>query len=176
MALNINHQTDSIVTTSGALTLNGNAVGGGAVLRFAAQTSNVTVGTSFTDMTGLSFTAVANTTYKIDFVHAPQTAAANRVPRWCLTIPSGTISGSVVSSGMNGSGNSAAFVCYQTVSGDATLSTGSALATANTSSALGSWIVQVGGTGGTIQLQMLISGAGRTITAAGNFLTYIVAT
>ena len=111
--------------------------------------SNSTVSTTaFANVTGLSFTAAANTTYLIDVFGAYQTAATTTGIALTLDIPSGSIIGiNVVATSATALGGTE--IIADAASTGAT--TGVRAATTNTPIAA-RFIVAVGGSGGTVQL------------------------
>ncbi len=127
-------------------------------IKLAADVVNST--TAMANVTGLSFTAVANTTYIVDLVATFQSAATTTGIGLALSIPSGSVSGTVRHPITITTDNSTS----QVVSG-ATISatTGVKAAAANTPME-GRYIVAIGATGGAVQLQFASEVAASAVT------------
>lgn len=105
--------------------------------------------TAVADVTGMSFTAVANTAYEVEIFGAFQTAATTTGIGIALNIPSGTVFGMCFAP----SANTTAMIT-QTRADDTVIAPTTAVGTANTDFPMfGKYLVTVGGTGGTVQLR-----------------------
>jgi len=111
--------------------------------------SNSTVSTTaFANVTGMSFTAEANTTYLVEVIGAYQTAATTTGIGLALDIPSGSVIGQVVVNTSATALGGLEQIADATTTG---ASTGVRALTTNTP-ITARWIVAVGVTGGTVQL------------------------
>ncbi len=121
--------------------------------------------TALADVTGMSFTAAANTTYVVELIGTFQTAATTTGIGFALNIPSGSIMGQV-----------AAFLSNTTISlahqvaDDAVLAATTGVAVINTNYPVtGKWLVKIDATGGTVQLRQRSEvAASNTVLKAGN--------
>jgi len=113
----------------------------------ASDFTNSTV--TFTSVTGMSFTAAANTTYEVEVIGTFQTAVATTGWGMGIDVPSGTVSG-------------AAFAPLATTTlgpawqnaDDTILASATGVPVANTNYPItGRWLVRVEGTGGTVALR-----------------------
>lgn len=116
-------------------------------LKLAADVSNSTV--VLATVTGLSFTALANTTYLVDVVGAFQSAAVTTGIAIALDIPSGAIAGEnihpISASALGGT---------EQIADAATTGATSGVRAANTNvPTMGRYTIAVGATGGTVSLQ-----------------------
>lgn len=113
-----------------------------------ANSSTVST-TAFADVSGMSFTALADTTYLVVLDGAFQTAATTTGIGLALSIPSGSIIGQVVAntSATALGGNE------QIATGTTTGATTGVRAINTNTPITGRWIIAVGGTGGTVQLR-----------------------
>lgn len=141
-------------------TLNG--AGGGSdpwsFIKLAADVANSTV--TLADVTGLSFTAVANATYLVELTGTFQAAATTTGIALALTIPSGTISGQA----MHPINATSLGSVEQFASGATTGATSGVRAAATNVPVRASWIVAVGATGGTVKLQFRSEVAASAVT------------
>lgn len=127
-------------------------------LRLVAD--NVVSTTALADVTGMSFTALANTSYEIEIFGAMQSAATTTGLGIALNIPSGSALGFTLVP----SANNATQPVIQRAD-DAFLITSATVATANANFPLqGKYLVAVGATGGTIQLRQSSETAGTNTT------------
>ncbi len=138
-------------------------VGGGgsdpeAWVKLSADIANSTI--TFSSVTGLSFTATANTTYQVELIGTFQSAASTTGIAVALSIPSGSVSGmaehpiSTTSSNIN----------EQTANAATSGATTGVRSAATNVPILGKWIVAVGATGGTVQLQFRSEIAASAVT------------
>jgi hypothetical protein len=111
--------------------------------------SNNTVSTTaFANVTGMSFTAAANTTYIVNVMGAYQTAATTTGVGLALDIPSGSVVGQVVANTSATAATSLEQIADATTTG---VTTG--VRAANTNTPISArFVVAVGATGGTVQL------------------------
>lgn len=123
--------------------------GGSDPWTWRSLAANSTVSTvAYAAVSGMSFTALANTKYLIEVIGAYQTAATTTGIGLALDIPSGTVIGSIQTH------TSATVLGGTEQIADATTTgatTGVRAVNTNTP-ILGKWVVSVGATGGTIQL------------------------
>ena len=129
-----------------------------AWIKLAADVANATA--ALATITGLSFTAVANTTYLVELIGTFQSAATTTGIALALDIPSGGVSGLALHS------ISATAVGGAEQNADATsasVTTGVRAAATNTPIAA-RFIVAVGATGGTVQLQFRSEVAASAVT------------
>lgn len=120
---------------------------GEGIAILASDFANSTV--TFTDVTGMAFTADANATYLVEIAGTFQTAVATTGMGIGLNLPSGVASGGVVASITTTTIN---FV--QQTGDDAILANSTGVAVAATNYPfIGRWLVRVEGTGGTVQLR-----------------------
>jgi hypothetical protein len=126
--------------------------------KLAADVANSTV--TMTPVTGLSFTALANTTYLVDVFGAFQAAAATTGIAVALDIPSGSIIGQVIANL-----SATALAANEQVADNATTGVTTGVRAANTNTPLTArFIVAVGATGGTVQLQFRSEVAASAVT------------
>lgn len=126
--------------------------------KLAADVANSTV--TLASVTGLSFTAFANTTYLVELIGAFQSAAATTGIALALDIPSGSVSGLLLhptsATGLGGT---------EQIADAATTGATGGVRVANTNVAVTArWIIAIGATGGTVQLQFRSEVAGSAVT------------
>ena len=111
--------------------------------------SNNTVSTTaFASVSGMSFTATANTTYLVELIGAYQTAATTTGIGLALDIPSGSVIGINIVTPTATTVGGAEQIADATTTGATT-----GVRTANTNTPITArWVVAVGATGGTVQL------------------------
>jgi hypothetical protein len=126
--------------------------------KLAADVSNST--TTLAPVTGLSFTATANTTYLVELVGTLQSAAATTGIALALDIPSGNITGQITQP----TSATAVGGTEQIVDSATTGTTTGVRAAATNVPVRGSWIVAIGATGGTVQLQFRSEIAASAVT------------
>jgi hypothetical protein len=119
-----------------------------------------TSGATMTNVTGMSFNAIPNTTYVVDVVGTFQTAAITTGIALALAIPSGNVSGQVWHPVSATTANSV----EQIASGATTGATTGVRAAATNVPVTASFIVAVGATGGAVQLQFRSEVAGSSVT------------
>lgn len=125
--------------------------------KLASDVANST--TTLAAVTGLSFTATADTTYLVELVGTFQAAASTTGIAVALDIPSGSVSGLNVH--MTGS----TFGGTEQVADNATIGVSSAVRASNVNvPILANFIVAVGSTGGTVQLQFRSEVAASAVT------------
>jgi hypothetical protein len=116
-----------------------------------------------TDITGLTFTGLANTVYDIEAVLVLSSAATTTGLGLALTIPSGTVVGSwwhaTATQGDTGG--------EQVASAAVAVFSSGVRAAATNVLVMARWLVSVGVTGGTIQLQAASEVASSAITLKG---------
>lgn len=137
------------------------ASGGGdpwSFLKLAADVANSTV--TLADVTGLSFTAVANTTYLVELTGTCQSGATTTGIALALTIPSGSISGFALHPISTTTTNSVEQIASAATSG---ATTGFRAAATNVP-VRGRWIVAVGTTGGIVKVQFRSEIAASAVT------------
>ena len=138
------------------------AGGGGsdpwAWVKLASDVANST--TTMAAVTGLSFTADANTTYLVEVIGAFQSAATTTGIALALDIPSGSVIGTTLAS------ISATTVgATEQVADNASTGATSAVRAVNTNTPVtGRFVVAVGGSGGTIQLMFRSEVASSAVT------------
>ncbi len=127
-----------------------NEVGGGdpwSWQKLAADVANSTV--TLASVTGLSFTALANTTYRVEVIGTFQSAATTTGIALALDIPSGNVTGQMIhpvsATAIGGT--------EQITDAATTGATTGVRAAATNVSVLANFIVAVGATGGAVQLQ-----------------------
>jgi hypothetical protein len=129
-----------------------------AWLKLAADVSNSTV--TLASVTGLSFTAIANTTYLVELVGTFQSAAITTGIAIALDIPSGSVSGQVIhpisATALGGT--------EQIADAATTGATTGVRAVATNVPILASFIVVIGATGGAVQLQFRSEVAASAVT------------
>lgn len=135
--------------------------GGGDPWTYAKLAGDVVNSTvALADVSGMSFTAIANTTYLISLIGVFQAAATTTGIAVAVTIPSGAVAG-LGSAPRSATG---ADIIVQTNTG-ATLGVTTGVPTANANVPIvQDWIVAVGATGGTVQLQFRSEVAASAVT------------
>jgi hypothetical protein len=115
--------------------------------KLAADETNSTV--TLANVTGLSFTAVANKTYVVEVMGAFQAAASTTGLALALDIPSGSIIGQMIhATSATGVGGT------EQIADAATTGATTGVRNANTNTPFTSWfVIAIGGTGGTVQVQ-----------------------
>lgn len=144
--------------------------GGSDPWTYLSLASNNTVSTTaLADVTGMSFTGDANTTYEVEIFGAFQTAATTTGIGIAFNIPSGTVYGMTFAP----SANTTAMIT-QNLADDTVLAPTTAVAAANTYYAIfGKFLIAVGGTGGTVQLRQRSEvAASNSILKAGLKMKY----
>jgi len=130
--------------------------------KLAADTANST--TTPAAVTGLSFTATANTTYLVEVFGTFQSAATTTGIALALDIPSGTVSGQVIHPS-----SATALTGTEQIADNATSgATTGVRAAATNVPILASFIVAVGATGGPVQLQFRSEIAASAVTMKAN--------
>lgn len=123
--------------------------------------SNAAVSTTaFADVSGMSFTAQANTTYEVELVGAIQSAATTTGAALALDIPSGNVVG-------QGIHNLAASTLtgWEQIADNTTTGAGSGMRATGTNVPITTrWIAAIGGTGGTVQLRLRSEVASSAVT------------
>jgi hypothetical protein len=127
-------------------------------IKLAADVANSTV--TLASATGLSFAATANTTYLVELVGTFQSAATTTGIAVALSIPSGSVSGMAEHPISATSPNSN----EQIATGATTGVTTGVRAAATNVPIIGKYIVAVGATGGTVQLQFRSEVAASAVT------------
>ena len=126
--------------------------------KLAADVSNGTV--TMASVTGLSFSAIANTTYLVDVVGTFQSAATTTGMALALDIPSGSVSGQTIHPA-----SATTLTGTEQIADNATTgATTGVRAAATNVPVLATFIVAVGATGGTVQLQFRSEVAASTVT------------
>jgi hypothetical protein len=126
--------------------------------KLAADVANNTV--TLAPVTGLSFAASANTTYLVELIGAFQSAATTTGIAIALDIPSGAISGQIVHST-----SASALGGTEQIADNATTGATSGVRAANTNAPITArWIIAIGATGGTVQLQLRSEVAASAVT------------
>lgn len=131
-------------------------------LKLGSNVSNSTV--TLASVTGLSFTAVANTTYLVEVVGTFQSAALTTGIAMALDIPSGTISGQNIHPTTATSLGGTEQIADAATTG---ASTGVRAATTNVP-IINNFIIAIGATGGTVQLQFRSEVAASAVTMQAN--------
>lgn len=126
--------------------------------KLSADVSNSTV--TLAPITGLSFTALANTTYLIEVVGTFQVAAVTTGIAVALDIPSGTIAGQIMhpttATSLGGT---------EQIADNATTGATTGVRAANTNVPIfATYIVSIGATGGAVQLQFRSEIAASAVT------------
>ena len=127
-------------------------------IKLAADVSNSTV--TMANATGLSFNALANTTYVVDVVGTFQSAAITTGIALALAIPSGSVSGQAWHPISATTLNSV----EQIATGATTGATTGVRAAATNVPITASYIVAIGATGGAVQLQFRSEIAASAVT------------
>lgn len=126
--------------------------------KLPADVANSTV--TLAAATGLSFTAAANTSYLIHLYGALQTAATTTGAALAVDIPSGQVVGQA-----HISASATTIQTIEQIADNATTGVTSGVRAANTNIPVFAWFrVDVGATGGTIQLQFRSEVAGSAVT------------
>jgi hypothetical protein len=126
--------------------------------KLLADVANSTV--TLAPVTGLSFAGAANTTYLVEVVGTFTSAATTTGIALALDIPSGSVSGLAVHST---SGN--ALGCNEQIADNSTTAASSGVRAANTNvPVLATFIVAIGATAGTVQLQFRSEVAASAVT------------
>ncbi len=126
--------------------------------KLTADVANSTV--TLANVTGLSFAALANTTYLVDVMGTFQSAANTTGIALALSIPSGSVSGFAEHPISTTGGNINEQIATAATTG---ATTGVRAATTNVP-IVGKWIVTVGATAGTVQLQFRSEIAASAVT------------
>jgi hypothetical protein len=130
--------------------------------RLAADVVNSTV--TLVPVTGLSFTASANTTYLVELIGAFQSAATTTGIALALDIPSGSVAGLLVHPT-----TAATLGGAEQIADNATTGATTGVRAANTNVPITArFIVAVGATGGTVQLQFRSEVAASAVTMKAN--------
>lgn len=169
-ASNINNLNDVVISSPSngqVLTYNGtnwvNSAGGGGSdpwtwVKLTSDVSNSA--TALADVTGLSFTALANTTYIVEVIGTFQSAAITTGIALALNIPSGTVTGQI-----RANISATAINSLEQIANDATTSVSTATrAVATNTPITAKFIVAVGGTGGTVALRFRSEVAASAVT------------
>jgi hypothetical protein len=127
-------------------------------IKLAADVANSTV--TLASVTGLSFTAVANTTYLVELVGTFQSAAITTGIALALDIPSGSVSGQVI----HPTSATTLGGMEQIADAATTGATTGVRAAATNVPVLASFIVATGATGGAVQLQFRSEVAASAVT------------
>jgi chemotaxis response regulator CheB len=126
--------------------------------KLAADVANST--TTLAPVTGLNFSAAANTTYLVELVGAFQSAASTTGIALALDIPSGAVAGQLIhnvsATGLGGT--------EQSADNATTGATTGVRAAASNVTITARWIVAIGSTGGTVQLQFRSEVAASAVT------------
>jgi hypothetical protein len=138
-------------------------VGGGGAdpwswTKLAADVANSTV--TLAPVTGLSFTALANTTYLVELIGTFQSAATTTGIALALDIPSGSVSGLLLhpTSGTALGGT-------EQIADNASTGATTGVRAANSNVAVTArWIIAIGATGGAVQLQFRSEVAASAVT------------
>jgi hypothetical protein len=126
--------------------------------KLAADVANSTV--TLAPVTGLSFTALANTTYLVEVIGAFTSAAITTGIALALDIPSGSVVGQIIHST-----SATALGGTEQIADNATTGATTGVRAANTNAAISArFIVNVAGTGGTVQLQFRSEVAASAVT------------
>lgn len=126
--------------------------------KLAADVANSAV--TLAPVTGLGFTALANTTYLVEVIGTFQSAAATTGIAVALDIPSGSVTGLVLATI-----SATSLVATEQIADNATTGVTTGVRAAATNVPLtASFIVAVGATGGTVQLQFRSEVAASAVT------------
>lgn len=137
-------------------------------LKLASDSTNATV--TLANVTGMSFTASANTTYIVDLLGAYQTSATTTGIAVALDIPSGSVIGfNLVSTSATAMGGT-----EQIADAATTGATTGVRASGVNTPIEARWVIAVGVTGGTIALQMRseVAGTSAILKAALTVMGY----
>ena len=127
-------------------------------LKLAADVSNST--TTLANVTGLSFTALANTTYLVDVIGTFQSAATATGIALALDIPSGSVSGQIIHPA-----SATTLTGTEQITDAATTGATTGVRSAATNvPILATFIVAIGATGGAVQLQFRSEVAASAVT------------
>jgi hypothetical protein len=130
--------------------------------KLAADVANSTV--TLAPVTGLSFTASANTTYLVELIGAFQSAATTTGIALALDIPSGSVAGLLLHPT-----SALAIGGTEQIADNATTGATTGVRAANTNvPATARFVVAVGATGGTVQLQFRSEVAASAVTMKAN--------
>jgi hypothetical protein len=140
-----------------------NEAGGGSIdpwnwTKLAADIGNSTA--TLAPVTGLSFNALANTTYLVELIGAFQSAAATTGIALALDIPSGLVAGQIIhpTSATTIGGT-------EQIADNATTGATAGVRAANTNiPIMARWTIAIGATGGPVQLQLRSEVAGSAVT------------
>ena len=131
----------------------------------AADVANST--TTLAAVTGLSFTAAANTSYLVQLFGALQSAATTTGATLAVDIPSGSIVGRTT---INSSAT--AMLTTEQIADNATTGITTGVRAANTNVPVEAWFrIDIGATGGTVQLQFRSEIAGSAVTMKAGLTT-----
>lgn len=126
--------------------------------KLAADVANST--TTFSAATGLSFAAAANTSYLIKLFGALQSAATTTGAALAVDSPSGSVVGQTLISS-----SASAMQATEQIADNATTGVTTGVRAANTNVPVHAWFrVDIGATGGTVQLQFRSEIAGSAVT------------
>lgn len=164
---------DSLVSGTNIKTVNGNSLlGSGNVAitgtdfwAWMSLASNNTVSTTaYANVTGMLFTALANTVYLVQVIGAYQTAATTTGIGLALDIPSGSVIGQVI---VNTSATALGGV--EQIADNATTGASTGVRALNTNTPISAqWVVSIGASGGTVQLRQRSEvAASNTVLQAG---------
>jgi hypothetical protein len=130
--------------------------------KLAVDVANSTV--TLAAITGLSFTATANTTYLVEVVGAFQSAATTTGIALALDIPSGSVTGQTLASI-----SASTIGATEQIADNATTGATSGVRAANANVPVTArFVVAVGATGGNVQLQFRSEIAASTVTMKAN--------
>jgi hypothetical protein len=126
--------------------------------KLTADVANST--TTLAPLTGLSFAGSANTTYLVEIVGAFQSAATTTGIALALDIPSGSVAGQVLAAT-----SGTAIGATEQIADNATTGATTGVRAVNTNTPISArFVVAVGATGGTVQLQFRSEIAGSAVT------------
>lgn len=126
--------------------------------KLAADVANSTV--TLAPVTGLSFTATPNTSYLVQVFGATQSAATTTGATLAVDIPSGAVIGQTLISG-----SSTGVLATEQIADNATTGVTTGVRAANTNTPVQAWFrIDVGATGGPIQLQFRSEIAASAVT------------
>lgn len=130
--------------------------------KLAADVANST--TSLAAVTGLSFTAAANTTYLVEVIGAFQSAATTTGVAVALDIPSGSVVGQILANT-----SATALAATEQIADNATTGATTGVRAVNTNVPVTArFVVAVGATGGNVQLQFRSEIAASAVTMKAN--------
>lgn len=139
-------------------TVNGAGSDPWTYVKLASDVANSTV--TLADVTGLSFTVIANATYLVELTGTFQSAATTTGVAVALMIPSGSISGQALHPISTTVSNSV----EQNASAATSGATTGVRAAATNVPVWGRWIVAVGATGGVVKMQFRSEVAASAVT------------